>query len=796
MIMKINQVGILGSGVMGAQIAAVFANANIPTLLFGYEAHVEDNLSNIISFKPKALTHPSQQAWITPVSFEKDLDRLIHCDLVIEAIIEDLDAKQALFTKVLPYLSIDVILATNTSSLSVNQIGQNLGDLQSQFCGIHFFNPPRYMSLVELVPTEKTNPDLLNQLEGFLTSELGRNVLHVKDEVGFIANRVGVFSIAACIYHAKRLNLGFDTVDALTGTKFKRQKSATFRTADLVGLDILKHVFEQFNQVLDDDPWRSYFKTPDWLDQLFDQQALGEKTKIGIYKKEDGEIKSYHIEERNYRKANYEIDSSVKSILKKDLSTWIAALKGNQHPQSQFLYSLIKDTCLYSAYHLQTIAHSTRDIDWALHWGFGWEVGIFELWQANGVQASLALFLQDNTDTSMPKWIDRVTDFYTDKGAYSPSTNGYIPYSQHVVYDRQLYRPTLMGESKSTQKVIIFENDSVRFFHDQDDIAIFSLKTKLHTLNLEVINSLKQAITIAEQEFKALIIWQDTPPFCAGANLYEIVVGAKLGMIDHQNLYTNFKQKAWQLLKPNLPNIENLKPINEVIELLQQTLIMLKYSKIPTIAAIEGLALGGGCELLMHCNRRVAHTESYIGLVEMGVGLLPAGGGCKEMARRAAKHQDLFPTLAQYFEQIGLAKVSESAKLAVEMGYLDGNDVIVSQRLELLHVAKQQAKLMINEHYRPEDVNQTFRVGGASAKANILAQLTNMRTGEFISKHDELIAQKIADVLCGGEVDANTEVDSQYLLDLERTYFIELLKQDKTQERIEHMLIKHKPLRN
>jgi 3-hydroxyacyl-CoA dehydrogenase len=208
------------------------------------------------------------------------------------------------------------------------------------------------------------------------------------------------------------------------------------------------------------------------------------------------------------------------------------------------------------------------------------------------------------------------------------------------------------------------------------------------------------------------------------------------------------------------------------------------------------LALGGGCELLMHCNRRVTHTESYIGLVEMGVGLLPAGGGCKEMARRAAKHKDLFTTLAQYFEQIGLAKVSESAKSAVEMGYLDANDVIISQRLELLHVAKQQAKLMINEHYRPEDVNQAFKVGGASAKANILAQLTNMKIGEFISQHDELIAKKIADVLCGGEVDANTEVNSQYLLNLEKTHFIELLKQDKTQERIEHMLIKHKPLRN
>ena len=794
--MKINRVGILGSGVMGTQIAGVFANANIQTLLFGYQNHIEENLESIKQFKPKALTHPKQQSWITPVSFENDLDQLSDCDLVIEAIVEDIDAKKALFNKILPYLSSDVILATNTSSLSVNQIGQNLSDLQSRFCGIHFFNPPRYMSLVELIPTKKTDTKILDQLEGFLTSELGKNILYAKDEPGFVANRIGVFSIASCIYHAQRLSIGFDTVDALTGTKLKRPKSATFRTADLVGLDILKHVLDQFDKTLVDDPWHHYFETPKWLDTLVEQHALGEKTKCGIYKKENGEIKAYHVESQSYVKANYEIDSSVKSILKEDITKQISLLKANKHPHAQFLYSVIKDTCLYSAYHLQKIAHSCRDIDWALHWGFGWEVGIFEFWQANGVKQLLDLFLQDDQNISTPSWINDVPAFYTNEGAYAPADSVQIPYSNHVVYERQLYRPTLMGENSVEQGETIFENDSVRFFHENDGIAIFSLKTKLHTLNLEVINSLRKAIDIAEQDFKAMILWQNSAPFCAGANLYEIVAGAKLGMIEHQNLFTKVKKTAWQLLKPNLPSIEDLRPINEVIELLQQVLMALKYSKLPTIAAVEGLALGGGCEMLLHCNRRVAHTESYIGLVEIGVGLLPAGGGCKEMARRASKHKDIFPTLAQYFEQIGLAKVSESAKLAVEMGYLDENDVIVPQRLELLYFAKQQAQLMISQHYRAKDPNQSFRIGGASAKANILAQLTNMRAGEFISEYDDLIAKKIADVICGSELDANTKVDSQYLLDLEKKHFIELLKQDKTQDRIEHMLIKHKPLRN
>lgn len=795
MTMKINQVGVLGSGVMGAQIAGVFANANIPTLLFGHQDHIQDDLAKIHTFKPEALTNPKQQLWITPVSLEKDLVQLSKCDLVIEVIAENIDAKQGLFDKILPYLSSDVVLATNTSSLSVEQISKNLGDFQSRFCGIHFFNPPRYMPLVELIATKQTDRKILEGLEGFFTSELGRNILYAKDESGFIANRIGVFSIATCIYHAQRLSLGFDTVDALTGVKLKRPKSATFRTADLVGLDILKHVFEQFDRIHTDDPWHHYFQIPKWLNTMVENRTLGEKTKNGIYKKEDGVIKVYQAESQDYVEANYEIDKSVKAILKKDTSKQLALFKDNKHPQAQFLYSVIKDTCLYSAYHLQNIAHSTRDIDWALHWGFGWEVGIFEFWQANDVKQSLALFLDDEKAVT-PDWLNAIDNFYTDEGAYSPSEKSFVAYADHAIYQRQLYRPTLMGEQADSKTQIIFENDSVRFFHEEDGLAIFSLKTKLHTLNLEVINSLIQAIDIAEKDFKAMIIWQDSAPFCAGANLYEIVAGAKLGMIEHQNLISSFKKKAWQILKPNLPSIENLKPINEVVELLQQALMALKYSNIPTIAAVEGMVLGGGCEIMLHCDSRVAHTESYIGLVEIGVGLLPAGGGCKEMARRAAKHENMFPVLAKYFEQIGMAKVSSSAMNAVEMGYLDKNDLIVTQRLELLYFAKQKAQMMIDQNYRAEDQNQTFKVGGATAKANILAQLINMKTGGFISEHDNLIAQKIADVICGGELAAGSEVNSQYLLDLEKMHFIELLKEDKTQDRIEHMLIKHKVLRN
>lgn len=794
--MRIKKVAILGNGVMGSQIAAVFANADIPTLLFGYSSHNNGYIDKISKFRPKALTHADKNLWIKAVSFEHNLNELSQCDIVIEAVIEDLDAKQKMLKRVLPFLHKDVIIATNTSSLSINDIGKGLDNFKPNFCGIHFFNPPRYMSLLELIPSNHTSKGVLQSLEGFLTSELGKNIIYAKDTPGFIANRIGLFSLASCIHHATRFSIDFDTVDALTGTRIRHPKSANFRTADLVGLDTLRHIFKSFNSDLTNDPWRHYFKTPHWLNDLVDNESLGEKTKIGIYKKDKGDIFTYIPKDKSYRKANYKIDESVKNILKKDMSEWICLLKDNLHPQSQFLYYVIKDTCLYSAYHLQNIGTSCRDIDWALRWGFGWDVGIFELWQSNGIQKSNEIFLKDGEENLKSKWIDSVEYFYSKGGAYSPTKENYVESSEHPIYDKQIYRPVLEGESQHSNKNIIFENDSSVFFHENDGIAVFSSKTKLHTLNLEFIHSLKNAIEIAEREFKAIVIWQDSAPFSAGANLYEIVATAKLGMIDHQNLYTRIKQKAWHLLQPNLPNVEYLVPINEVIELLQEALMNLKYSNIPAIAAVEGLAIGGGCELLMHCDRCVAHNESYIGLVEIGVGLLPAGGGCKEMVRRASKYDDNNKTLMRYFEQIALGKISDSANMALDMGYLDSKDVIISQRLELLYLAKEQAKQMILHNYRPENREERIKVAGRATKANILAQLTNMKYGGFISEYDYTIAEKIADVVCGGTLDDNIEVNSEYLLELEKKHFIELLRDDKTQERIEHMLIKHKLLRN
>lgn len=804
MIMKINlakkpsiqRVAILGSGVMGGQIAAVFANANIPTLLFDYQKSLPENISKLTKIQPSAFTQISQKDWIKPCYYETDLTQLRTCDLVIEAVIETLEAKLALFELVLPHLSKQAILASNTSSLSINTLADKLGACQPNFCGIHFFNPPRYMPLVELIASKHTKPNIITELESFLTAELGKNIIHAQDCSGFIANRIGVFSIAAAIKYAQVFSLGFDTVDVLTGVLLHRSKSASFRTADVVGLDILHSVFAQFHQNHTSDPWRDYFLSPDWLTQLIERQHLGNKTQIGIYQKNSDVIEVYQPDTQTYVAINQQIDDSVLAILKQDIGIQISQLKNNTHPQAQFLYALLRDTMLYSAYHLETIAHSTRDIDWALHWGFGWDLGLFEYWQANNVQKTLSLFQQQDSNINPAHWLNHCQYFYQQQGAYSPAEKKYLPYLNLAIYKTQLLRPTLLAEPTENNAVVAFENPSCRCWHQQDGMLIFSIKTKLHTLNLEVIQSLETAISLAEAEFSGLIIWQNQAPFCAGANLYEILAGAKLGLFEHRSIISSIKQKAWHLLKPNLPNVENILPIAQMITLLQDTLMHLKHSRVPSIAAVEGLAIGGGCELLLHCDRVVAAQESYIGLVEAGVGLLPSGGGCKEMALRASKQGGDFEIIAQYFQQIALGKISTSAQEARTMGYLQEFDVIISQPLELLYHAKKQVQQLLKQHYRPSNADSLIAVSGLDAKANILAQLTNMSMGHFISDYDYFMAEKIADTLCGGELETMTKVDAKYLLKLERQSFIDLVKQQKTQDRIEHMLIKHKPLRN
>ncbi|MDD5384232.1 MAG: 3-hydroxyacyl-CoA dehydrogenase/enoyl-CoA hydratase family protein [Gallionella sp.] len=840
----VRKVAVLGAGVMGAQIAAHLVNANVETLLFELPAkdgdpngNVSRALEGLKKLDPSPLASPTKLTCIQPANYEQHLEKLRDCDLVIEAIAERMDWKSDLYRKVAPFLGERTIFASNTSGLSINQLAQSFPEnLRHRFCGIHFFNPPRYMHLVELIACRETEAPLLDQLETFLVSTLGKGVVRAKDTPNFIANRIGVFSMLATKHHAAAYNLGFDTVDALTGRYLGRPKSATFRTLDVVGLDVFAHVVNTMRENLTDDPWHKHFDLPGWLSQLVDQGALGQKTKKGIYQKIGKEIHVLDLHTKEYRLSDAKIDDGVKEILReRDWAKKLAGLHGSQHPQAQFLWATFRDVFHYCALQLEHIAGNARDLDLAVRWGFGWDSGPFEIWQAAGWQQVAGWIANDiaagkaMSDVPLPGWAadPARTGVHTPQGSFAPSTagsprpqagegqgvRGYQPRSQLSVYRRQLFPDRLLGETAHYGETV-FENDDIRMWHMGDGIAILSFRTKMHTISNEVLDGILRAVDEAEAHFSALILWQVEPPFSAGANLLQAMQGMQEGA-DAGGLLDKFKGAVTRVKYTvagggGLGDIVNaatghVPHVADVVAKFQQVSQRLRYAQVPTVAAVDGLALGGGCEFSMHCSRIVATLESYIGLVEVGVGLLPAGGGCKEMAMRAAAEAqrlaiegraDIFPHLKRYFQNIATGEVAKSAELAREMGYLRQSDRIVLNRFELLHVAKEEAKALNATAYRPPLAPHQIPVAGRTGIATLKAAMVNLLKGGFISEHDYNIGCRIAETMCGGDVDAGSLVDEQWLLDLERRHFMELIATEKTQARIEHMLKNGKPLRN
>ena len=785
----IRKAAVLGAGVMGAQIAAHLANADIPVVLFDLpapegadlNAPIKQAIKNLSKLEPAPLTVPERAQHITPANYQQHLELLRDCDLIIEAIAERPDWKADLYAKVAPYISPQAYFVTNTSGLSITQLAQALPDaLQPRFCGVHFFNPPRYMHLVELIAHPGTDPKLLDELETFLTSTLGKGVIRAKDTPNFIANRIGVFSMLATMQHTQAFGLGFDLVDALTGPLIGRPKSATYRTADVVGLDTLKHVVEGSAKVLPDDPWVKTLALPDWFNDLVERGALGQKTRQGIYQKQGKDILVLDPASGEYRKSGAQPDEAIKTILKNpDPVQKFAALRESDHPQAQFLWAIHRDVFHYAAHWLADIADTARDVDLAIRWGFGWQIGPFELWQAADWKQVTAWIKADITagktlsDTPLPAWVDTVDAVHTAEGSYSAAQDVYKPRHYLPAYLRQDYPEHVLGETKPDPSETVFETDAVCLWRQTDTphIAILSFKTKLHAIGDDVLDGVLESIAIAERDFDALVLWQDSEPFSAGANLAQVMPVLKAG---------------------------DFESFEQVVAKFQRTTARLRYSRIPVVAACRGLALGGGCEFLMHCDHVVAAIESYIGLVEVGVGLLPAGGGCKEFARRAAieaKGSDPFPFIKQYFETIAMGTVAKSAEQAKQLGFLRPSDTIIFNPHELLHVAKAQALALAESAYRPP-LPAPITVVGRTGVANLKAALVNMRDGGFISAHDFRIGSAIAEALCGGMVDAGSQVNEDWLLALERRPFVELAKTEATQARIEHMLKTGKSLRN
>ncbi|MFK8011639.1 MAG: 3-hydroxyacyl-CoA dehydrogenase/enoyl-CoA hydratase family protein [Marinicellaceae bacterium] len=783
----IKNVAVLGAGVMGAQIAAHFANANIPVTLFDLpvegknkNAIIHGALKMLGKAKPAPLGIKSNVKLIKAANYDDDLEKLTEADLIIEAVVERMDIKKSLYDKIEDYVRSDAIFATNTSGLSINALSEVFPEnLKGRFCGVHFFNPPRYMHLVEIIATDKTDQVVVDSLTELLTSTLGKGVVNAKDTPNFIANRIGVFSILCTIYHGMKFNIPLETLDALTGTLIGRAKSATLRTADVVGLDTLNHTVNTMKNGLPEDPWQKHYQLPKWLLDLIDAGALGQKTKAGIYKKEGKEIKILDFKKGEYRSQNAEIDPEVLTILKnKNPSERMEQLRNLKNSdQAQFLWSMYRDLFHYSANHLADIADNARDIDFAIRWGFGWKQGPFEIWQAAGWGQVTSWLNEDmkNGETmiqkSLPDWVSQIDAIHKQEGSYSAKQNTYQPRPDLDVFKRQIFPELTIGE-KANYGTTVFEDDDIRLWHMDDDILITSFKTKQHIVTVGVLAGIQKAVDIAEESYKGMVIWQTKDPFTLGANLAPALSAIAEGKVDE---------------------------VEALVNTFQQTSQKLRFSKVPTIIAPRGMTLGGGCEFSMNATSVVAGFESYIGLVEAGVGLLPAGGGLKEIARRTSEDfetGDLYPQIEHFFKLVAMGQVAGSAQEAKQWKLIKPCTDVVFNTHEVLHVAKEKVKWLHSKGYQPPFENTNIRVVGQAGIANMKMILANMMAGHMVSPHDYEIAVRIATVIAGGDVDSNSLVTEQYLLDLERKLFMELIQMPKTLARIEHTLKTGKPLRN
>jgi len=790
---NVRKVAVLGAGVMGAQIAAHLVNVKVPVVLFDLPAKegpkngiVTKAVEGLKKLKPSPLGIPEDAALIQQANYEEHSELLKDCDLIIEAIAERMDWKLDLYKKIVPFIAPHAIVASNTSGLSITKLSEVLPEeIKPRFCGIHFFNPPRYMYLVELIPTPTTRPEILDQLETFVTTAVGKGVVRAKDTPNFIANRVGIAGMLATIKEAENFGLTYDVVDDLTGKKMGRASSGTFRTADVVGLDTMAHVVKTLQDNLADDPFFPSYATPPVLAKLIEQGALGQKSGAGFYKKVGKDILRLDPAKADYVPAGGKADEIVARMLKKAAPERLKLLRESTNPQAQFLWAILRDSFHYVAVHLADIADSAREVDFAMRWGFGMQQGPFELWQAAGWK-QVAEWVKADIDAGkalskapLPAWVfDGRDGVHTADGSWSAAQGKYIARSTLPVYARQHFPEAVLGSGATdplkagTEE---FKNEEVRVWSLDGEVLIASITAKLHLISPTVTEGLLKAVEIAEAKYKGLVIWSPDDVFSAGANL--------------EALMPVFMKSGAKGIAP-----EEKK--------LQDAMLRIRYAQVPVVSAIRGIALGGGCELSVYSARRVAAMESYVGLVEVGVGLIPGGGGLAYIARRAAEmasaanaNADILKFLTDGFTNAAMAKVGTSAIESRKLGYLLWSDVIVPNKDELLFVAIQQAKAMFDSGYRAP-AKTLFPVAGRNAIATIKAQLVNMRDGGFISAHDFHISALIADVVCGGDVDAGSLVSEEYLMALERQHFCGLLEHPKSQERIMGMLQTGKPVRN
>ena len=793
---QINKVAVLGAGVMGATIAAHLANAGIQVLLLDIvpgepndaekaagltitDAAVRNRiaaagLEGLKKMKPAPFFLPGYAANIAVGNFDDDMAKLRDCDWVVEVVVENMAIKKRLFTeKVVPNLKDGAILSTNTSGLSVNEIAQCLPErVRKNMLVTHFFNPPRYMRLLEIVSCDATDPAVTAFMADFISKRLGKGVVYAKDTPNFIANRIGVYAICNCVRTMLEMGMTVEEVDAVAGPATARPKSAAFRTADLVGIDTLQHVANNSFDLLVDDEQREIFKFPDFVKDMVAKGLLGNKSKQGFFKKVKGE-KGQEFFYYDYKTGAYAPSQrpkfasieAAKSI--DDPAKRLQALITSGDKAAKFAWTNLRDTLIYTLNRIPEIADDIVNIDNAMKWGFNWELGPFEMLDAIGVGYFVERAERDGVQVpERLKSIERFYRFYNGKNEYCCLTDG--GYREVPAKPGHIGLTILKKNGKVVEK-----NSGASVIDIGDGVFCLEFHTKMNAIGNEILSMTHKAIKRTEEEGVGLVIANEGGMFSAGANLMLLVMAVAEGAYDEIALTVKGFQKA---------------------------MMAIKYSKIPVVAAPHNLVMGGGCEACLHADSIIPHAETYMGLVEIGVGLLPAGGGTKEMAIRAIKLAeendiDATPFIFKNFMNIAMAKVSMSAAELAPMGFMRQGDAISMDIDKRIHDAKLKAIAMA-ANYRPGTPLIDLKAPGRSVAASIKSQLWNMQKGGFISEYDQFLAGTVAEVITGGDVPGGTLITEEYLLELEREAFVRLCAQKKTLERIQHMLKKGKPLRN
>lgn len=797
----IKKAAVIGSGVMGSRIACHFANIGLEVVLLDIvpreltEAEkakgktledkdvrnriVNEALQAALKSNPSPIYRQSFANRITTGNLSDDLHKVKDCDWIIEAVTERLDIKQQVYAEVEKYRKPGSLITSNTSGIPIHMLIEGRSeDFAQHFCGTHFFNPPRYLKLLEIIPSPKTSPEVISFFEDYGQRYLGKIVVNCKDTPAFIANRVGVYSIQALFHLVKEMGLTVEEVDKLTGPVLGRPKSATFRTCDVVGLDTLVHVAKGVKDNCPQDEASNVFAIPDFVQKMVENNWIGDKTKQGFYKKTKNaegktEILALDLNTLEYvpqKKVKFATLEATKPV--DDLRQRIPMLFAGKDKAGEFYRKSFAGLFAYVSNRIPEISDNLYSIDDAMKAGFGWQLGSYEVWDIIGVEAGLKLIEENGHKAAA--WVNEmlaagITSFYKiedgKKYFYDIPTKSYkqIPAPEKQIVYAQLPESSL-----------IWKNSAVKIHHLGDGILCCSWNTKMNTIGGEVLAGLNKAVELAEKEYKGLVLYNDGENFSAGANV---------GMI--------FMMAAEQ----------DYDELNMAIKMFQNTVMRLRYSGIPVVGAPHNLALGGGCEINMHCDKVVAHAELYMGLVEFGVGLIPGGAGTKEFTLRASdefRDGDIkLNTFRNRFLTVGQAKVSTSAYEAFDLGYLrEGIDeVIVSRELQLTR-AKEACLELAEKGYTQPVQRKDITVLGQEALGLVYVGANSMKTGNYISEYDQFISEKLGYVMCGGDLSQPTKVSEQYLLDLERKTFLELCMQRKTLERMQSLVTSGKILRN